>query len=212
MKTSLRVGINLGNTQLVTGRAEDGSPTGPAPEFAARIAAALGQAPVWVEYQRPTGVADGAALDEWDICLIGADPARGEHIVFSRPWIRLEVCYAVPSTSALTTNSNVDAEGVRVAAVSGGAYTLWLERNLETAELVRCNTIDDSEVAALDGRADVVAGLRARLSTYGPELRPFAENVMNVDQAVGIRRDADAAFTATVLAIVDTLNLDDPIL
>ena len=38
---SLRIALNLANTELVTGHDPDGSPTGPAPEMARRVAAAV---------------------------------------------------------------------------------------------------------------------------------------------------------------------------
>ncbi len=203
--TELRVGINLANTQLVTGRAHDGSPTGPSPDMALRVAAELGRSPVWVEYPHPAAVVEAATRGEWDICLIADDPARAEHVVFTRPWFHLQVSYAALAASALTMNSHVDVAGVRIAALAGGAYTLWLERNITSAELVLCDTLDDSEQAVFDGRADVVVGLRGRLVAFQPNLRMFGETLTTVDQAVGIRRDAGEAFVSRITEIVDRL-------
>ena len=75
---SLRIALNLANTELVTGHDPDGSPTGPAPEMARRVAAAVDRNPVWVEYTLPSEIIAAAHSDEWDICFIAADPARAE--------------------------------------------------------------------------------------------------------------------------------------
>ncbi len=75
---SLRIALNLANTELDTGHGPDGSPTGPAPEIARRVAAAVDRTPVWVEYTLPSEIVAAAQSDEWDICFIAADPARAE--------------------------------------------------------------------------------------------------------------------------------------
>ncbi len=208
--TDLRVAINLANTQLVTGRADDGSPSGPAIDFATRVAAELRRSPKWVEYDNPAAIVEAATRDEWDICLIADDPARAEHVLFTRPWIHLDVCFAAPAASAFRVNADVDVAGVRVATLAGGAYTHWMERNLTSAELLLCDTIDDSEAAGRDGRADVVVGLRARF-VAGGQLRAFDETVMTVDQAVGVRRDSGERLVKTIRAIVEQLCDNDGI-
>src|SRR3546814_6185863 len=77
---TLRVGINLGNILLVTGRGANGDPEGVAPDMAAAIARRLGVAVSYVTFATPGEVADAVADDLWDICLIAEEPQRAETI------------------------------------------------------------------------------------------------------------------------------------
>ena len=79
----LRAGINTANFLLVTGRRDDGVPQGVAPDMASAVAEHLGVKIVYVPYETPGQLADDATKGVWDIGLIGAEPARAEHIAFS---------------------------------------------------------------------------------------------------------------------------------
>ena len=50
-----------------------------------------------------------------------------------------------------------------LASKSRAAYTLWLERNLQHAELVLFDSIDDSFDGFVSDGLDVLAGLKPRL-------------------------------------------------
>jgi len=90
--------------ELGTGHDPDGSPTGPAPEMARRVAAAVDRTPVWVEYALPSDIVAAAHSDEWDICFIAADPARADVMDFTEPWTRLEVCFAASAAIEARTD------------------------------------------------------------------------------------------------------------
>ena len=135
----LRAGINLANFLLVTGRSADGRPEGVAPDMAAEIASRLGVAVSYVLYERPSALADEARNDAWDIGLIGAEPARAEHIAFTPAYVEIEATYVVRDDAPFATVEDVDREGVRIAVSSGSAYDLYLSRNLAHAELVRAD-------------------------------------------------------------------------
>ena len=72
----LRVGFNMGNALLVTGKTAEGHPIGVARDMAESIAERLGVKLQCVTYPRPNVLADAADENAWDICLIGAEPAR----------------------------------------------------------------------------------------------------------------------------------------
>ena len=178
---TLRIALNLANTELVTGHDSDGGPTGPAPEMARRVAAAVNRDPLWVEYARPSDVVAAANNDEWDICFLASDPARAEVMDFTEPWTRLEVCFAASATTNLDA---FDATTARIACLNGAAYTLWLERHMPSATLIRCGSFAESVSAAIDGRADVVIGLRCFFDNL--DLVVAGDNVMTVGQAIGV--------------------------
>src|SRR5919106_5374839 len=98
---TLRAGINMANFLLVTGRTADGDPQGVAPDMASEIAARLGVPVAYVPYASPGPLADDAMNNVWDIGLIGAEPARAEHITFTPAYVEIEATYLVPAGSPL---------------------------------------------------------------------------------------------------------------
>lgn len=194
---SLRIALNLANTELVTGHDPAGSPTGPAPEMARRVAAAVDRSPVWVEYALPSDIVAAAHSDEWDICFIAADPARADVMKFTEPWTRLEVCFAAPA--------NVDLEGFdlatgRIACLDGGAYTLWLERHMPSAVLVRCASFAESVSAAIEGRSDVVLGVRQFFADL--DLVVSGDTVTTVEQAIGVNLTLNDGLSSQVMSFI----------
>ena len=77
-----------------------------------------------------------AAVEEWDMCFVGSEPARAEQISFTEAYVEIEATYMVPPGSALTSIDDVDKPGVRIACMGGSAYGLFLARSLQHAELV----------------------------------------------------------------------------
>lgn len=57
----------------------------------------------------------------WDIGLIGAEPARAEHIAFTAADVEIEATYLVPANSPLQAISDVDQPGVRGLSVASPA-------------------------------------------------------------------------------------------
>ncbi len=97
---TIRAGINMANTLLVTGSTAAGEPTGVSPDMAYEIAGRLGVAVSYVLFSSPSEVADAAGSDAWDIALIAAEPARAESIAFSTAYVEIEATYMVPDELA----------------------------------------------------------------------------------------------------------------
>ena len=192
---TLRAGINLGNFLLVNGRTPDGNPQGVAPDMAAEIAARLGVAVTYVPFERPDALADAATRDVWDIGLIGAEPARAEHIAFTPPYVEIEATYLVRDDAPFASVDDVDREGVRIAVSAGSAYDLYLTRNLRHAELVRADSIDASCELFVAEHLDAPAGLRPRLIQDVEALssvRMLDGRFTAVQQAIGTQRRNEA--------------------
>ena len=94
---TLRAGLNMANFLLISGRTADGDPEGVAPDMAREIATRLGVPVSYVPYETPGQLADEAAHDVWDIGLIGAEPARAEHMAFTAAYVEIEATYLVPA-------------------------------------------------------------------------------------------------------------------
>lgn len=187
---TLRVGINLGNMLLVTGRAADGAPQGVAPGMAAAIAERLGATVSYVTFDTPGAVADAVNDDRWDICLIAEEPKRAETIAFCGAYVEIEASYLVPAGSPLRTIEDVDRPGVRVAVSDRSAYDLYLSRTLQHAELCRAKGIPGAaalfEREKLDALAGLVPALRETAESL-PGARVLPGCYTTVRQAVGTR-------------------------
>jgi polar amino acid transport system substrate-binding protein len=202
----LRVGINLANPVLVTGRTAAGTPEGLAPALAGVIADHLGAELVLAPYRDPAALVDAADADEWDMAFLATDPAREPTISFSSPYAQLEARYLVHGASGFTRISDVDREGVRIVALVRSAYALWLEANLKAAQLISV-TDGDAAARAFDGDADaVLAGLGPTLHDLGarvPGSRMLDGHFMAVRQAIGVPRSRGADVVPLSAALAD---------
>ena len=133
----LRAGINEGNQVLVSARSADGGPDGVAPALAAELARRLGVPLQLVPYPSPGVLGDRVGADEWDVALLGADPARATTMDFTSPYSELPVTYLAHAGSGITSPAEADQPGRTIVATRGSAYTLWLEAHLAQATLVQ---------------------------------------------------------------------------
>ena len=192
----LRAGINMANFLLVTGRQDDGAPLGVAPDMANAVAERLGVEVVYVPYETPGQLADDATHGVWDVGLIGAEPARAEHIAFSAAYVEIEATYLVPANSPIQAIADVDRPGVRIAVAARSAYDLYLTRNIQHAELLRVAGLNASYDLFVNDKLDALAGLRPRLMSDVDKLpgaRLLDGKFTAVQQAIGTPRDRGAA-------------------
>jgi polar amino acid transport system substrate-binding protein len=201
----LRVGINMGNGLLVTGKTPSGDPQGVAPDMAAEIAKRLGVPVAYVKYERPSQLADAGGSNVWDIGLIGAEPARAEKIAFTPAYCEIEATYLVPAGSPFKSVADVDRAGARIAVRRGAAYDLWLTRNLKHATLLRSDSADGPLNQFVSDKLDALASLRQGLlqdvkKVPGGKILP--DNYTTIQQAIGTAKGntAGAAFLRDFVA------------
>lgn len=203
---TLRAAINLSNFLLVTGRGTDGNPEGVSPDMARLLSKQLGVAIELLRYKTPGELSDDAASGVWDIGNIGAEPKRAEQIAFTSAYCEIECTYIVPARSTVTTVEEVDQPGMRIASAARSAYDLWLERNIEHAELVQVSGLDGSFDAFVDQELDALAGLRPRLLTDVerlPGARILDGRFSTVQQAMGTPRNRDGAGIEYLVSFVE---------
>jgi polar amino acid transport system substrate-binding protein len=197
----LRAGINMSNFLLVTGKSASGDPQGVAPDMAAEIARRLGVPLKYVQFERPSKLADAAGTNAWDIGLIGAEPQRAEKISFTSAYCEIEATYLAQPDSTFQTVGDVDRAGVRIAVRRGAAYDLWLERNIKHATVLRSDSAEGPLNQFIAEKLEALAGLRPGLLgdvKKVPGGRILPGNFMTVQQAIGTEKKnaAGAAFLA----------------
>lgn len=203
---TLRAAINLSNFLLVTGKGDDGNPVGVSPDMARTLADSLGVDLELLRYKTPGAIADDAASGNWDIGNIGAEPKRAEQIAFTAAYCEIQCTYLVPADSEITSIDQVDQPGRRIASAARSAYDLWLERNIERAELVQVSGLDGSFEAFVDQKLDALAGLLPRLLTDVerlPGARILDGSFTAVQQAMGTPRDRDPAGSEFLRSFVE---------
>ncbi|WP_306223167.1 transporter substrate-binding domain-containing protein [Bosea beijingensis] len=192
----LRAGINLSNFLLVSSRTADGGPAGVSPDMAAILAECLGLPLRYVPYPSPGPLADAAERDEWDVALVGAEPQRAAVIDFTPAYTEIEATYLVQPGSSLQSVAEVDQKGRRIAVAARTAYGLWLERNVEGAELVMGEGFDGAYRQFVDRKLDALAGLRPKLiedEKALPGSRILPGRFMAVQQALGTPKASGSA-------------------
>ena len=162
-KGVLRVGINLSNFLLVSGRQRNGDPKGIAPDLAAEIARDLDIKARYICFDTPQEVADSAVKQLWDIAFIGHEPERGRLINFTAAYIHIDATYLVFEESNIRNILDIDRVGISVAVAGGTAYDLYLTRTLKNARLVRADGLDGAYELFSREKLDALAGLRPAL-------------------------------------------------
>jgi len=195
----LRAAINEANPLLVIGRDANGDPVGLAPTFARLIAERLGVPAKLLAYPSPGAISDRAGDGEWDIALIGSDPARARTILFSPAYVEIQATYLVSPTSALESVDEADSAGRTIIAVRKSAYELWLDAHLQNARLLAADDAAAALAAFLDHPDYLLAGLEPTLRAVAARhagTRLLPGRFTAVQQAVGtpLGREAGARF------------------
>lgn len=206
---TLRAAINLSNFLLVTGRDDDGGPTGVSPDMARELARRLGVGVELRTYKSPGDLADDAVNDAWDVGNIGAEPARATSIAFTAAYCEIECTYLVPAGSPITSIDEVDRAGVTIVSTPRAAFDLWLEDNIRNATLVRPEKLSGAFAMFSEGTYDALAGLRPGLSKdVGklPGARLLDGKFSSVQQAMGTPRGRDEAGFAYLTTFVEEMK------
>jgi len=136
---------------------------GIAPDLGRQLAQRLGVPFDPVIYPNPSALVDGAKLGQWDVTLLGINAERAAAMDFSAPFMEVEQGYLVRAGVSITTASEVDKAGVRVALLEKGGADMILSKTLKNATIIRVKNQPES-VALLDAaNADVYAATKTAL-------------------------------------------------
>jgi len=192
---TLRVGINYGNPVLAKRDLATGELSGVAVELACELARHLDLPLDLVAFESAGKMFEAIKRDAWDVAFLAIDAARANEIDFTPPYLEIEGTYLVPESSQLSSIEEVDRSGVRIGVSANSAYDLFLNRTIKNAELVRAPNPNAAFELLIDGKVDVVAGVRQHLvanSSRLPGSRVLHGRFMAIEQALGIRKGRQA--------------------
>jgi polar amino acid transport system substrate-binding protein len=204
----LRASINLGNAVLAAKDAAAGA-KGVSVDLARAFAQRLGVDCELVVFDIAAASVDAVTRGDADIGFFAIDPKRGEHILFTPPYVLIEGCYLVRRDSPLQSNDEVDRAGTRVVVGGGSAYDLFLSRELKNAQIVRAASSQAVVQQFLDSGAEVAAGVKQQLekdTANLPGVRLLPGRFMEIRQAMGCARKRGEAAAAELGAFVEEMK------
>lgn len=185
----LRVGINYGNPVLATRDPASGDLRGVAVDLALELGRRSGVPVELVGYEAAGKMVEGLQTGAWDAAFLAVDPGRTGEISFTAPYIEIEGTYLVPAGSPLRAIADVDREGVRIGLAAKSAYDLFLSRSLQRAQLVRAPDPNAAFELLVEGKVEVLAGVKQTLATNAGKLpgsRVVDGRFMAIHQALGM--------------------------
>jgi len=175
--------------------ARTGKAAGPVPEIVEALARQLG-VPFSIASE-PNAGAIMSALNarRTDVGVLAYDAARARDVDFGAPLLVMYNSYLVRSDSPILRTADVDARGVRVAAVRGQTQELFVSSHLKNATVRVFETMppqQEVEALLLGGGVDVFAINRQRSLDAEREsnrtLRALSDSFLDVDQSFVVAR------------------------
>jgi len=153
-----------------------------------------------VVYPTVAQLIDSAAGDAWDIVFIGINPDRAKRIRFTGAYAEVELGYLVPPGSRIASINDVDRSGIRVAVQAKGGADVRLSKELNSAQLVRAETIAGCIELLKSGKADALAAVKTFLypasdNLPGSHVLDGRVSVTPIGIGVPPHREAAAAVT-----------------
>jgi polar amino acid transport system substrate-binding protein len=181
--------LNHGNVVLVRRGPTDDTPTGVSVDLARALAARLAVPIAFRHYDKAGAVSGRAGTGEWGVCFLAIDPQRAEVIAYSEPYVQIEGAFLVRSESPAKGLQDVDRLQLRIGAVKGSAYELFLSRNGGAGQLTLFDSFPEAMAALDQGALDGLAGVRQAMNQVAashPGFEVMAEPFMAIPQAVGV--------------------------
>ena len=205
----LRASINLGNPILAGRDASTGEAKGVSIDLSTEFAKRLGVALELVVFDTAAKSVDAVSTGQADIGFFAIDPKRGEHIVFTAPYVLIEGAYLVRESSPLTANEEVDRSGARVVVGQGSAYDLYLTRELKHATILRARSSPAVVPHFIEQGAEVAAGVKQQLEEDVNRLgglRLLPGRFMVIQQAMGCQRSRGPNAAQALAAFVEEMK------
>ncbi len=194
-KGRLRAAINFGNPVLVQKDPSTGGAVGVSVRIAQELGRRLGTPVEFVPFNEAGEVAAAVHSDRWDVAFLAIDPVREVDLSFTAPYVLIEGCYLVRSSSPIRSIEDVDRPGVRVAVGERSAYDLYLTRTLKHAQLIRVRGSSEAFDRFLADQLEAAAGVRQPVVAFASEhrnLRVIEPSFMVIRQAMVVPKGREA--------------------
>lgn len=208
----LRAAINLGNPILANRHPDTGTPVGVSVDLAYELARRLDLPLDLVVFDAAGKSVEAVTAEQADFGFFAVDPARGQGIAFTAPYVLIEGSYLVRQDSSVQNNDDVDRADTRVVVGQGSAYDLYLTRELKAATIERAPTSPTVVDVFMATNADVAAGVKQQLESdlpRFPDLRLLPGRFMVIQQAMGLPKGRSAEAVAYLRAFVEELKASD---
>jgi polar amino acid transport system substrate-binding protein len=185
----IRAGVNYGNFILAKKDRVTGKSSGAAIELLDELARRLGAPSEIVAYDSVAAMGDAAPANVWDIAFLGSAPQREKFMSFTSAYLEIDASYLVSGSSLFRAASEVDREGIRIAAPAHANFELFLSRNLKHARLVSAQGNDAAFDLLVNDKVDALAGLtQGLLDLTGklPGSRVLDGRFMGVQQSIAV--------------------------
>lgn len=202
----LRVALFDGNAVHVVKDPGTGELKGVAHDLGRELAGRLGVPFEPKIYTAVIGMFEGGAKGEWDVVFAGINPERSRYLDFTATHLEVEMGYLVPPGSRITSITEVDRPGVRVAVVTKASPDVVLSNALKSATLVRAPGQAPALEMVKTGKADVFAGVKAailQISGRIPGSRVLEGRFGTEDAALGIPKGRGAEAHAYVRRYIE---------
>ncbi|MBG9388575.1 ABC transporter substrate-binding protein [Caenimonas aquaedulcis] len=206
---TLRASINLGNPILASQAPGAAQPHGVSVDLAGEFAKRLGLPLELVVFDAAGKSVAAVAEERADFGFFAVDPARGESIAFTAPYVLIEGAYMVRQESPLQSNGEVDVPGRTVVVGKASAYDLYLTREIRHASLERAATSQAVVDHFMQGGFDVAAGVKQQLESDAqrvPGVRLLPGRFMVIQQAMGLPKSRGPEAAAELARFVEEMK------
>ena len=158
----LRAAVLITNPIYVIKDESSGELRGVSIDLVREMARRIGVPFETVAYTSAGALVASATAGQWDITFVGI-PVGERHMELSPPYVQIEMGYLVPKDSLISTTTEVDTTGIRIAVQEKGGADTLLTPTLKRATLVRRSTIAEAVEAVRSGDADAMAAIKTYL-------------------------------------------------
>jgi len=159
----LRVGLQLGTPHNVIRDLVSGEMKGVGFDLGKELARRIGVPFDPVLYPSVGELLEAGKSGAWDVAFVGFSPARAKEWEFTALHLEIEFGYLIPGGSSISTMTDVDRPGIRVAVQEKSGPDAFFSSTLKNAVVIRASSNPGAMEALKSGRADVMASIKPTL-------------------------------------------------
>lgn len=203
---SLRVGLVRGSPLSIVGDPISPHAYGIGLELGRALAHRLDVPMTPVLFARGTEMVDALRDGRIDVAFTTFSPERAKDLVFTAPYLHMELGYLVPAGSSAKSIADIDRAAMRVGVGAGSTSEAWLAEAFKQAKVVPAPTTGAGIAMLASGQLDAFATNKAllhRMSASLPSSRVL-DGRWGVERfAAALAPDRAAAMTFVARFVAD---------